>query len=263
MDPSTTCSPFKNLFSCYWQFSTFCSLFSSKISYLAKNKIKYTLRITNVITVTGITIDLKLLSGPVLIWSLSMTTGVSAPIYILSAFICIRADAMDSRHIYSTKELLGWWTSVAFSTIPHVAVHLLVSRPHIWDCADPANLLLTAHIDEPSWRSWITRSTWVGCRYRLALPAVTRTQTKSKNRENQSGGMSTVVCSHRLSSHSLFGVFLLLPLQCTCYHQSRWNGFIMVYASEQQHLDYPKDSWRSFSHQKYPLYYNICTIYYK
>lgn len=190
-----------------------------------------------------------------LIWSLSMT------------FICIRADEMDSRHIYSTKELQGWWTSVAFSPFPHVAVHLLVSHPHIWDCADAANLPMTAHKDEPSWRSWVTRSTWVGCRYRLVLPAVTRTQTKGKNRENQSGGMSTVVCSHRLSSHSLFGVFLLLPLQCTCYHfhlhQSRWNWFIMVYASEQQHLNYPKDYWRLFSHQKYPLYYNICTIYYK
>lgn len=153
-------------------------------------------------------------------------------------------------------------TSIAqmsFSTFPHVAVHFLVSRPHIWDCADPANLLMTAHIDEPSCRSWITRSSRVGCRYHLALPAVTRTQTKSKNRENQSGGTSTVVCSHRLSSHSLSGLFLLLPLQCTCYHfhlhQSGWNVFIMVYASEQQHFNYPKDYWRLFSHQKYPFIY--------
>ena len=102
-----------------------------------------------------------------------------------------------------------------------------------------AKLLATARMDVPSWRSWTTCATWMGCRYHLILPVVTRALAKCKTREKsvKQDKETEMVCGRHLQNHFLFwGVVLLLPLLSTCYlfhlHQSRWNLFTIASSSK-------------------------------
>lgn len=76
---------------------------------------------------------------------------------------------------------------------------------------DTANLLVTAHIDVPSLRSWTTCSTWLGWRYHL-LPIVTGTLAKHRTRKEavRSDKEKAIVRGH----HSLFGGCLDF---CLCF----------------------------------------------
>lgn len=100
----------------------------------------------------------------------------------------------------------GWSPSTALYSSSLVMVHLLVSPPCSWVCAEKANL----HMDVPTKRSWTTCATWMGCRCSLMLAVVTRTLGKRKTGEE----------SVRKDQHvqNVLGVVLLLALQCTYCH---------------------------------------------
>ena len=93
-------------------------------------------------------------------------------------------------------------------------------------------LLAKACMDVPSWRSWTTCATWMGCRYCLILALVTRAQAKCKTieksvRKDMKGKWSVASTCKTIS---FLGVVLLLSTFCRFHlHQSRWNWFTISY----------------------------------
>ena len=127
--------------------------------------------------------------------------------------------------------LLGWCPSTAMSSSPCVTAGLLVSPPCSWDC--------TGRHSKSSWRSWTTRAIWLGFRYRLMLPVVTRTLAEHKTKEElvrkdkERAAVSGQYCTCKIKTTSFWGI-LLLHWTCYCHcnlHQSRWKWFIITCAS--------------------------------
>ena len=114
--------------------------------------------------------------------------------------------------------LLGWCPSTALSSSPCVTAGLLVSPPCSWDCADRhSKPFATAGMDVSSWRCWIPWATWLGCRYCLMLPVVTRALAEHKTKEEsvRKDKERSIFCGHQMQNHSLFGGCLAFgsPLQ--------------------------------------------------
>ena len=68
-------------------------------------------------------------------------------------------------------------------------------------------------MDVPSWRSWTTYSTWLGCRYSLLLPVVTRTPAEHRTREGsvrKDKRRATVYC-HHMQNIPFLGVVFASP----------------------------------------------------
>ena len=88
----------------------------------------------------------------------------------------------------SIPVLLLRWCPSSLSSSPCVKASLWVRVRYLLHAletvlGDTVNLLVTGLMDVPSWRNCTTCASWLGCKYRLMLPVLTRTLAGHKTRE--------------------------------------------------------------------------------